>query len=139
MRTGQFSKVEIEVTPETGGLRVAFVMQPAFYIGMIYFPGAAKVFSYPRLLQVVNYPAQEPYEESRVKAAEPALLQFFADNGYFVARLQSETKLDTAHQLADLVFHVTLNKRAKFGRLKVAGPPPQEAARLERALHSLRR
>ena len=137
-RTGQFSKVEIEVTPETGGLRVAFVMQPAFYIGMIYFPGAAKVFSYPRLLQVVNYPAQEPYEESRVKAAEPALLQFFADNGYFVARLQSETKLDTAHQLADLVFHVTLNKRAKFGRLKVAGPPPQEAARLERALHSFR-
>src|SRR5712692_1198373 len=60
-RTGQFSKVEVEVTPEAAGLRVVFVMQPAFYIGMIYFPGALKVFTYPRLLQVVNYPAEEPY------------------------------------------------------------------------------
>jgi outer membrane protein insertion porin family len=137
-RTGQFSKVEVEVTPETAGLRLAFVMEPAFYIGMIYFPGAAKVFSYTRLLQVVNYPAQEPYEASRVRDAEGALLQFFVNNGYFVAHVQSETKFDAAHQLADLVFHVNLNERAKFGRVKVTGPPPSEAARIERALHSLR-
>ena len=32
--TGQFSRVEVEVTPETAGLRVTFIMQPAFYIGM---------------------------------------------------------------------------------------------------------
>jgi outer membrane protein insertion porin family len=136
--TGQFSKVEVEVTPETAGLRVTFIMQPAFYIGMIDFPGALKPFSYPRLLQVVNYPAQEPYEESRVKAAEGALLRFFTDSGFFTARVQTETKLNESDQLADLVFHVTLNKRAKFGRVKVSGPPAEEAARLERAVRSYR-
>ena len=59
--TGKFTKVEVEVKPEAKGLRVTFILEPAFYVGMIYFPGATKVFSYQRLLQVVNYPAQEPY------------------------------------------------------------------------------
>jgi hypothetical protein len=73
----------VDLDPD--GLRVTFVMQPAYYIGMIYFPGALKAFSYPRLLQVVNYPPQEPYEESRLKAAEAVLRGFFTNNGYFVA------------------------------------------------------
>ena len=137
-QAGRFSKVDVVVTPEATGLRVAFVAQPAFYVGIIYFPGAVKEFNYPRLLQVVNYPAQEPYEERRVKDAVPALQRFFADNGYFTARVQSETKLDEAHQLADLIFHVSLNKKAKFGRVEVTGPPQKEAARLEQALRSSR-
>lgn len=138
MQTGHFSKVDVEVTPEASGLRVTFVGQPAFYVGVIYFPGALKTFTYPRLLNVVNYPAQEPYEESRVKDAEPALRHFFAENGYFAAQVQSQADLDETHQLADLVFSVALNKRAKLGHVAVTGPPPKEAARLEHALRSFR-
>ncbi len=137
-QTGNFSKVEVEVTPQASGLRVMFVLQPVYYLGMIYFPGALEAFSYPRLLQAVNYPPQEPYDESRVKAAEPALQRFLAENGYFAAQVQSESKLDEARLLADVFFHVTLNKRAKFGRVAVTGPPANEAARLEQALRSFR-
>ena len=122
-QTGQFSKIDVEVTPEATGLRVMFVMQPVYYVGMINFPGALETFSYPRLLQVINYPNQEPYDESRVKAAEPVLRSYFANNGYFTAQLESETKLDDVRQLADVVFHVTLNKRAKFGRVGGNWPP----------------
>ena len=73
-----------------------------------------------------------------MKAAKPALLGFFTNNGYFAAEVQSETQLDEAHQLADLVFQVTLNKRAKFGHVEVTGLPAGEAARLKRALGSFR-
>jgi hypothetical protein len=137
-QTGGFSKVDVEVTPEPAGLRVAFIIQPAFYIGMIEFPGAVHVLSYPRLLQAVNYPAQEPYEASRVKGAEADLLHFLANNGYFQARVETEIKLNEAHELVDVVFHVTLNKRARFGRVEVIGPARKEAARLEQALSSSR-
>lgn len=137
-QTEKFSKIEVQVTPGASGLRVMFVLQPVYYLGMIYFPGALEAFSYPRLLQAVNYPPQEPYHESRVKAAEPTLQRFFAENGYFTAQVQSETKLDEARLLADVFFHVTLNKRAKFGRVAVTGPAANEAARLEGALRSFR-
>ncbi|MBZ5534932.1 MAG: BamA/TamA family outer membrane protein [Acidobacteriia bacterium] len=137
-RTGLFSKIDIEVTPEAAGLRIVFVLQPAYYIGIIDFPGALDTFSYPRLLQVVNYPAEQPYEQSRMKAAVPALLRFFASNGYFAAQVQSESKLDESRQLADLVFHVTLKKRARIGRVEIIGLEAAEAARLQSSLHSVR-
>jgi outer membrane protein assembly factor BamA len=135
---GKFSKVEVEVTPEASGLRVMFVLQPVYYLGMIDFPVALEAFSYPRLLQAVNYPPQGPYDESRVKAAERTLQRFFTENGYFTARVESESKLDEARLLVDVFFHITLNKRAKFGRVTVTGPAPNEAERLVRALRSLR-
>src|SRR5438132_7559215 len=132
-REGHFPKVTVRVTPEVSGLRVAFILEPGFYIGMIYFPGALKVFSYPNLLQVVNYPSQEPYDESRVAEVQQALVRYFARNGYFLSGVQVETKVDDAHRLVNLLFHVTLNERAKFGTVKVVGPPPQIAAAIERS------
>jgi hypothetical protein len=41
----------VDLDPD--GLRVTFARQPAYYIGMIYFPGALKAFSYPRLLRAI--------------------------------------------------------------------------------------
>jgi outer membrane protein insertion porin family len=136
--TGQFSRVEVEVKPEAEGLRVTFIMEPVFYVGMIYFPGATKVFSYPRLLEVVNYPAQEPYEAARAGEGETSLTRFFAQQGYFAARVKVGTKLDQARKLVDIVYDGTLSRRAKFGTVQINGPPPAEIARLKGALRSFR-
>src|SRR5262245_44225815 len=135
---GGFKEVDVQTKVEVAGLRVMFVLQPVYYIGVVDFPGALKAFSYPALLQVVNYPAQEPYQETQMKAAEPALQQFFAKNGYFTAQVKRETKLDELHQLANVLFHVNLGKRAKIGQVKVVGIPPQEAADVQGALSSVR-
>ena len=137
-REGEFTEVDVEVKAEAAGLRVMFTLQPVYYLGVVDFPGALSAFSYPTLLQVVNYPIQEPYEESRVQAAEPALLQFFEKNGYFNVRIECETKLDETHQLANVFFHVNLGKPAKIGEVKIIGISAQEATRVEGALRSIR-
>ena len=137
-QTGLFAKIDIEVTPLATGLEVEFVLQPAFYIGMTRFPGADNGFEYSRLLQAVNYPSQEPYDEDRVRESEAALLQFLVSNGYFLSTVRAEVEFDEADQLADLIFHVTLNRRAEFGSVQVAGIPAEYAARVENALHSIR-
>ena len=136
--TGKFTKVEVEVTPGTAGLRVTFILEPAFYVGMIYFPGATKVFSYQRLLQVVNYPAEEPYQADRAARGESALTRFFAQQGYFVAHVKMEGKLDQPRKLVEIVYNVTLGRRAKYGKIEITGPLPAEIALLRRALGSLR-
>ncbi len=136
--TGKFTRVRVEVKPEAEGLRVSFILEPVFYVGIIYFPGATKEFSYPRMLQVVNYPAQEPYEARRAAEGETSLTHFFAQQGYFEAQVKVETKLDQTRKLADLVYHVTLGRRAKFGNVEIAGPPPAEAAMLKVAVGSFR-
>lgn len=136
--TRQFSKVEVNVTPEASGLRLEFVMEPAFYLGMLYFPGGTAEFSYARLLNVVNYPVEEPYEKARVEAGKTALELFFVHEGYFKARVDSQTQLDQARKLATVTYHVTLGRRSRFGRIQFTGPPPQEIARLQAALRSIR-
>src|SRR5260370_6221354 len=56
---GGFSKVEVNVTPEASGLHLTFILEPAYYVGMLEFPGATKAFTYSRLLQVANIPDEQ--------------------------------------------------------------------------------
>src|SRR5258708_32797125 len=92
--TGRFSKVEVDVKPDPGGLRVTFTLEPALYFGIFQFPGATKSFSYTRLLQVIDIPNQTPYQHDVVAKAGVALLQFPITDGYFQAPGQTDLHLD---------------------------------------------
>ncbi len=137
-QTGRFSKVELDVKPDPGGLHLTFTLEPALYFGVFQFAGATKTFTYTRLLQVIDIPNQTPYKQELVAKAGDALLQFFISAGYFRAQIQPEPLFDETHMLANVVFHVNLGKRAKVGSVEVRGPEPSEANRLLHATRSLR-
>ena len=65
-QAGGFPKVNISVEPEVAGLRVNFLLEPAYYLGVVDFPGALKKFSYTRLLQIANLSDEDPYDPSRL-------------------------------------------------------------------------
>ena len=54
--TDQFKDVQLDLRPEFEGVRVTFILQPAFYIGLYEFPGAER-FSYGVLIQVSRFSA----------------------------------------------------------------------------------
>jgi outer membrane protein insertion porin family len=137
-RNGGFEKVVVDVVPDPEGLRLSFVLEPAYYLGMIDFPGASKHFAYSRLLQVVNLPEEDPYDRARIPVAEEALRQFLHRNGYFQAPVQSEIRIDDAHQLVDVSFSVKLGKQARIQNVDMQGPSGSEDARLIRTVRSLR-
>ncbi len=137
-KTGQFTKVSLEVVPVVAGLQLLFLLHPVFYVGIVRFPGAEKIFPYARLLQVVDFPPQAPYRHSQIGKAKDNLVKFFAREGYFRARVQVETEANDTHELVNLKFEVTLNEKAKFGQVAIVGPPPREVLRLQGALRSIR-
>ncbi|HTC93075.1 MAG TPA: POTRA domain-containing protein [Terriglobales bacterium] len=137
-RTERFTKVELQVEPEPAGLKLSFLLQPTFYYGVLEFPGTEKQFRYTRLLQAVNLPGEEPYEEDSLTKAQAALLEFLQKNGFFEAQVHTETQFDDAHQLANIFFRVQLNKRAKVGQVSFDGISAADSTRLLRALHSVR-
>jgi outer membrane protein insertion porin family len=134
-RTGQFPKVEVNIVPDPAGLRLNFLLEPAYYLGMINFPGATKIFSYTRLLQVADLPDEDPYDPTRVAASEKALQNFLRRNGYFKAAIHTDREVDDAHQLVNLTFSVTLGKQARVADVTFQGADASEASRL---LHSVR-
>ena len=137
-QTNAFSKVELQVEPDPSGLKLRFVLEPAYYIGLVLFPGAQRAFTYTRLLQVANLGDQTLYEQAQLADREKALTRFFADHGYFRATVQGEVSEDDQNQLANVIFHVQLGKHARIGRVEIVGPPPEEDRRLEHTLRSLR-
>src|SRR5262249_25685114 len=136
--TGRFNKVELDVRPETDGLHLTFRLEPAFYFGMFYFPGAPKGFSYSRLLQVVDIPNQTPFQTDLVSRASENLRQFLTGAGYFQAQVQPEEQFDESHLLVHVVFHIILGKRAKVGNVEIRDSQGSEADRLLHDTRSLR-
>lgn len=135
--TGQFKSVELEVRPESNGVRILFVLQPAIYFGMYHFPGAEEHFTYSRLLQVSNYPPRGAYNAVDVQDAADSVGKFLQRSGYFQSKVSTEIQTDKVRGLANVIFHVDLGPRAKFGKVDIAGPSPQESKELADKLHSV--
>jgi len=136
-REGKFKKVEVNVIPEISGLRLNFILEPAYYMGNVDFQGVAKSFTYSRLLQVVNLQEEDPYDQARLPVAQKALLDFFHYNGYFQAQVECKIQIDDANQLVNISFPAQMGKQARIGSVQLRGTDDSEQAWVLRRLRSL--
>lgn len=137
-KAGGFPKVSVQVVPDTAGLRLNFLLEPAYYIGVVDFHGAVQHFSYTRMLEVANLSDEDPYDPARIPVAERALKNFFERNGYFQASIRTDTKIDDPNTLVNVNFNVDLGKRARLANLAIEGTEPAETAHLLHSVRSLR-
>jgi len=128
--------VQVQVEPDANGVRVLLILEPAVYFGIFEFPGAEQ-FAYSRLAQVANAPSQVPFSASEIETDRQALIGFFRQEGYFEAEVRSEVKADSIHAVANVAFHTTLHRCARFGELKISDGTPEEEARLAHSLTTL--
>lgn len=137
-KAGGFPQVKVNVVPDSAGLRLDFLLEPAYYLGVIDFVGVPKNFSYTRLLQVVDLSDERPYDQQRISVAERALSDFLHWNGFFQATLHTLPQIDDANQLVNVSFLVDPGKRARVGKVEIQGTTAAESARLLGAMRSLR-
>ncbi len=135
--THLFEKVQVSVVPQIAGLRLDFLLEPAYYIGSIGFPGA-QAFSYTRLLQSIDFSEQEPFVASRLALFEKLLEKFLHDNGHFQASVHAMAEIDDAHQIVNITFAVKAGPQARIGTVSFEGPDSPEDARLTHSVRSLR-
>lgn len=136
MATKEFTSARVQVSPENAGLRLTFVLEPAYYLGLVRFPGAVPQFSYTRLLQVVTFSESSPFLRRQMDDATGAMQTFLARNGYFAATVKPRTEIDDEHKLVHPIFEVTLNRRAKVGTIDFEGLSEAEAQQEREALGS---
>jgi outer membrane protein insertion porin family len=132
---GKFQEVQMQVEPEANGIRVLLVVEPAVWFGIFEFPGAER-FSYSKLVQIANYPPQGPFNQGDVQKDADALLRYFEQQGYFEAEVRPQVNFDAEHNLANIRFQVTLNRKAKFGTVAIANTTPEQAATMSKSLQT---
>lgn len=135
--TKLFTQVQVSLQPQLSGLRVLFILQPAYYVGVLFFPGATGTFPYTRLLQAANIPDQTPFFSELLTEANRALLGLFKNAGFFAATVDAEAQPDDAHRVVNIVFRCNLGPRARVGLIEFDGISGQEAAVLRRSLDTL--
>jgi outer membrane protein assembly factor BamA len=136
-RATQSEAIQLDLRPEIEGVRVIFIPQPAFYVGIYQFPGAER-FPYGLLLQVSNFSSQEPYSSTDINKAKEALLTHFRQNGYFRSEIKVAVQPDRIHGLANVNFNTALGPRAEFGDVVIEGATPEETTRMQKFLRSFR-
>jgi outer membrane protein insertion porin family len=136
-RTGKFQAVKLDIRPEAKGVRVIFVMEPAIYFGIYEFRGIDTKFAYSELLQVANYPPRGAYTALDVAEAREEIETFLHRSGYFEAQVQTSLEMHAREGLVDVIFHCTLNRRAKFGNVIIDGTTPEETEKLRHDLRSI--
>jgi outer membrane protein assembly factor BamA len=117
---GHIDQVRLRVQPDARGVRVEFVLEPAFWFGIYYFPGAER-FPYSRLIQATNYPARMPYSSEEVEKDSASLKTFFQHEGFFQARVKTKLNVNAEAAIVDVEFEVALDKQAKFGTIAIYG------------------
>jgi outer membrane protein insertion porin family len=127
--------VRVGVEPETNGVRVQFILEPAIYFGIYSFPGAER-FSYSRLLQAADYPIQRPFDAEDVEQGRQDLVRYFQQEGFFEAQAAANVQVDAQHRLANVVFHCDLKRKARFGTVEIEGTTPNQAEQLRGKLSS---
>lgn len=127
--TGRFKQVRTQVEPEANGVRVIYVLEPAVWYGIYRFPGAQR-FAYSELIQVSDYPIQRPYNPAEVARDGSSLEKFLRQEGYFESSVRTQVHV-LPHEIANVDFHVTLGRKAKFGTVLMHGASTHQEAELE--------
>jgi outer membrane protein insertion porin family len=135
---GPFKDVEVQVAATAEGVQVIFILKPAAYFGIFTFPRAENTFSYTRLLQKANYSKQLPYSQEKLEDAESSLLNFFHQEGFFMATVEPKLQTDQVHGVVNVMFDINLKRHSKFGNVIITGAPAAQAKRLGDGLQSFR-
>jgi len=137
-KAGGFPDIQVRVVPDIAGLRVSFMLEPAYYLGIVKFPGAESRFSYTRLLQISNLSDEDPFDASLIPLAQTALIDFLHRNGFFQSQVRAETQIDDPHQLVNISFVVDTGQQARISSVQVDGPDESQRNRLLRSTRSIR-
>lgn len=133
--TGKFQDVQLSVVPDVEGVRVLLILQPGMYFGIYEFPGSKRL-AYSRLLQIANYPPEGAYNRHDVERATESLTKFYQQVGFFLAKVTPHIEPDETHGIVNVRFQIELGRRAKFGKVTLAGASDELTASLQTKLKS---
>jgi outer membrane protein insertion porin family len=115
--TGDYSDLRAVVTNVSGGLRVDFVAQRNYFIGVVRIEGLTEPPSDSAAFSAIRLPVGTEFRESDLTDAVARLTETLAQEGLYQAKVTAERTPDATTRRMNLIFHVTPGKRARIGTI----------------------
>ena len=115
--TGDYSDLRAAVTNVGGGLRVDFVAQRNYFIGVVRIVGLTEPPSDSAAFSAIRLTVGTEFRESEMNDAVTRLTETLAQEGLYRAKVTAERTPDPATHRMNIIFHVTPGQRAKIGAI----------------------
>jgi outer membrane protein insertion porin family len=115
--TGDYSDLRAEVANVTGGIRVDFVAQQNFFIGVIRIEGLIDPPSDSAAYSALRLTVGTQFRESDLTDAVAGLEEALALEGFYQAKVTAERAPDASTRRMNLTFRVTPGQRARIGAI----------------------
>jgi outer membrane protein insertion porin family len=117
--TGLYSNISTVATPEPDGVRIDFVVQPAYFIGNVTVEGLKPPPNEPEALASLGLGLGRTFDEQGLKAALGRLKQTLSDEGLYLARVSDQLSYVRQNQLVNITVVVTPGPRALLGKISL--------------------
>ena len=127
--TGRYSKqLEVDVARVAGGVKVTFLAEPSWFLGLVRIVGAPAPPTESQLLNVTELELGEIYTEEKVQFAKQEIRRMLEDNGFFAPQITHTAIDNPEYQQRDIEITVMPGPRAGIGNIIIARESPEEAA-----------
>ena len=122
--SGRYRDIEVSSEPNGSGITLIYAGVPRYYVGRVQINGVKQ----ERLASLLEYATQlEPgtiYKTSAIPAAETAVKEALAQNGYFQPAVKVTTSLDDVGRQVNVQFTISTGPQARVGQVAVDGKDP---------------
>ena len=127
---GDYSEIRVSTLPESGGLRVDFIVQRNFFNNVIRIEGLKEPPSEPAALASLRLTLGEPFRDSAVREAVDRLMATLHDNGLYQAKITRQLGPHEDTRQMDVTFTVDPGLRARVGDIAIDNQTPYPDAQL---------
>jgi len=134
--TGRFANIEVTAvkTPD-GGVALAFVTEPNFFVGSVNVQGEPRPPSANQLANATKLELGELFDRSVLSQAIDRLKRVLEDNGYYRAAVNVDYEQNSETQQVNLFFNVIPGDQALVGKVTVQGDAGMGKEEVENASH----
>jgi outer membrane protein insertion porin family len=121
--TGLYTEIAVEGERHGNEVTILFRGTPQFFLGRVTVEGLKNDRLTTQLERSARLTAGTHYDEAKMKRAADLLTQTLQENGYYRGTFDRTLATDSADAQVDILYHVTLGKQTRVGKVAVSGDP----------------
>ena len=121
-RTGRFESIQADAEPSSEGIRLTFLVEPAWFVGNVRVGGVPRPPTEGQLLNASGLQLGELFTERKLAAATRSIRALLIDQGFQEPQIAHSLERDAATQQIHVFFEVDAGTRARIGALLMTGP-----------------
>lgn len=133
-RTGDFADIEARAYPAPGGVRLEFVTQPQYFVGVVRVQGGPDVPTVGELQDASGLELGHPYDAALARAGAAQIADRLQNYGYRAATVSYTAQADRTTAQVAVSFTVHCGPMARLGAMSFSGAPLFPAAQLRAAI-----